>query len=220
MILDQLVAAAKAGTATERDDIIRAVADAAKQNPEVYEELLTVLVREKWLSDYTAMVVRVIGYPQNATAIPPLVYYVCDANTPAAPYALEALREIPAHTVAPYMIELLWDRGATNDWWSKDVHGLAYALTELGPEYALLCAPVFAYLLADRETRAKVSVSEFLRFLESVGPAHAYAALPVLLDISEHEADSDVRAHARRLVESYDEHTLALYARITPPAEY
>lgn len=218
MILEQLVAAAKAGTVAERDDIIRALADAAKQNPEVYEDLLAMLVHEKWLSDYTTLVMRTIGYPRNTSAIAALVYYVCDANTPAAPFALEALQEIPAHEVVPYMIELLWDRGATNDWWSKDVHGLAHALTQLGPEYALPCVPVVAYLLADRGTRAKISIPELLWFIEAVGPDHAHVALPALLDMIEHEGENDVRTHARRLVESLNAHTLALYARIMPPA--
>lgn len=217
MIVDQLEVAAKAEPPL-RDEIIRTLADAARQTPGVYQELFTVLVRDKELADVATMVVRAIGYPQNATAIPALIYYVCDANAPAAPDALDALRDIPANVVVPYIVEMLWDRGATNKWWSKDVQGLAYALRQLGTEYALPCAPVIAYLLSDPKLRAIVYVPALLEVIEAIGPQNATFALPAVLDIVEQHGASEVRACARRLVESFAEHTLAVYHRVMPPA--
>jgi hypothetical protein len=87
LIVDQLEVAARAEPPL-RDEIIRTLADAARQTPGVYQELLDALVRDKELADIAAMVARAIGYPQNSTAILALVYHVCDANSPGAPEAL------------------------------------------------------------------------------------------------------------------------------------
>lgn len=213
MIQAQLADALRAAEET-RARIIRSLVVEAKQSASTYGQVLQVLNEDKELSGIAATVVGLIGYPENESAIPSLVYHVSNANSPAAFESLEALREIPASAVVPYAIEILWDRGATNKWWSNDVQGLCYALQQLGPDYVRPCGPIVVYLLSDKGTRDKLYLPAVLQFLKAAGPGHVTFALPALIQLLTEHDESDIGIQAKSLLKGYVESDLAPYSHI------
>jgi hypothetical protein len=215
MIRAQLEAALEADFAT-RDRILRSLADRGKQSSEAYEQILEVLISDQTLSEVAATVIGEIGFPASKSAIPSLLYHVSNANSPAAPEALNVLRQIPASGIAPHAVEMLWDRGRSNKWWRKDVAGLAYALCQMGREYAQPCGPVIAYLLSDHELRHDLYVPALLRVIEVIGVESTAYALPVLLNLAGEGEETEVRSQARRLINLFDTAALLPYSLILP----
>ena len=103
----------------------------------------------KSLWSLTTQIIRQIGYPKNATAIPVLIEHVADANSPARRDAIVALLEMDVHVVGSAFIDALLDQGQNDEFWVETVQGICSMLVDQAPyALAVLCGQTIAYLLS------------------------------------------------------------------------
>ncbi len=159
-----------------------------------------------------------MGYPRNAPALAELIQLVAEPYAfPGYDEALQVLQSVQPRDLAPYLIQALWDRGQENRYWSSLVGGICTTIRELGYDYALLCGPVVAYLLSQKD---KLDHSSMLAPLELLSPHEKGYVLPVLIDLfSKEGVPQTTRDQARKLILSFPQETLQPYAQILPPLQ-
>jgi len=189
-----------------KERIIQELAD----NPEetLIETIAVLGMAAKPLWKLAIQVIRLIGYPRNAIAIPALIDQVADGNSPARNEAMQTLIEMGVEAVSPYFIQTMLER-KSQKYWIDAIHGICTLLTlrTVGREYAVPCGPAITYLLGQDELSddfEKLDPEYLLDALEKIGPECAVYALPTLLQRANKEGASRVGQQTRNLLASFD----------------
>src|SRR6266571_177734 len=107
MIETLLQEAASIEDEQRRDQIIR---ELATHSDETLAALIDILQRPmEALWEVAVQVIRVMGYPQNASAIPALTVHARDRNSPARSEAFQALVDIGPWAVVPSLLKVKED---------------------------------------------------------------------------------------------------------------
>ncbi len=165
-------------------------------------------------------VIRVMGYPQNAPALPTLVALVTDRNAFGWWEIIETLTDIGPQVVVPHLVRYLWQKDQ-NPYWGDDVESLCAMLSQVDRVYAVLCGPMIAHILGrdDLPPPRDLDTSFILDVLEKVGPDCAEYALPSLLHLLQKEGASDIAKQVSRLISSFDKETLEPYTLLLPQSQ-
>jgi hypothetical protein len=158
-------------------------------------------------------VVRLVGYPRNAIAIPLIIEHASDGNSLAPEEALLALSEITPDVIIPYLLEIFLGKEQGSKSWAYQVEDMCM-FWSVEPMYAIRCGPAIAYLLSRHDLPHQPDTLTLLEVLEKIGPDCAYYALPPLVDLIEREERSDVVRKARGLMASFSPLSLEPYTRL------
>ncbi len=172
--------------------------------------------------EVATQVIRAIGYPRNAEAIPPLIAHVGDQNSLAWKEAVQALVDMGPQVVVPHLMLSLWDQDR-HEYWGGDVEGICSMLYyELEQEYAKQCGPLLSYILSrdDLPPPHDLDRGFLLNVLEKIGNDCAEYSLPTLIDFVRKEGESDVGKQAQRLIASFSEEVLRPYKYLLTPHSY
>ena len=172
-------------------------------------------IKSRW--EVAIQVIRAIGYPRNASALPTLIAHVGDKNSPARQEAIDTLVGMEPQVVVPHLVRYLWQRDQ-DQYWGEDVEGICAMLFEVDRAYAVQCGPTIARILGrdDLPPSRDLDLSFLLDVLEKVGPDCAEYALPSLLHLLQKEGTSDIAKQASRLITSFDKEMLEPYALLLP----
>lgn len=217
MIQDQLEKAAKANE-KERMEIIRELAN--RPDEALQPALDTFTLPQKHLWEVAAQVIRTIGYPKNAPAIPSLVAYVGNSNAPGWEMAVETLVDLGAPIVVPSLIASLWEKDR-HQYWETDVEGISLMLSQVNREFAVMCGPTIVYLLSQPNSLSSQDLDQgfLLDVLEKIGPPSINYAIPVLIDIAKKEGTSRIGRQASALITSFSKQDLNPYSLLLPTIE-
>lgn len=184
----------------------RIIGELASQPEETLDALLEVLKfppKGRWPVAF--QVIRAIGYPRNAVAIPALIDQISDLNSPARDEAIQALAEMGTQVVVPHLIKAILDRSQKREYWLDAIAGICSMLRAVEVEYAIRCGPVITYLLGQGIPPSELDPWYLLIVLEKIGPECAEYALPTLIDIVSREGASEIGQQAWNLIASFDE---------------
>lgn len=216
MIQDQLEKAADSNV-SERMEIIR---DLVNQPDIALQGALDVFTRphkrpQKHLWEVAVQVIRAVGYPRNASAIPLLVDLVGNMNAPGWEMAVETLDELGATLVVPYLIVYLWDKGR-HQYWGDDVEGICLMLSNVNREFAAMCGPTIVYILDQETSTATHDLDKgfLLDVLEKIGADCGEYALPTLISLLQKEETYDLKMRIHRLIASFGKESLKPYLLI------
>ncbi len=194
--------------------IVREVAGRWEENLPAILHVIQNPYKECW--DLASLVLREIGYPHNAPAIPQLIRLAADVNNPSQITAIQTLQMISPSLLSPYLIRSLWDRGQQNRYWGVEVSHICALVYEPGQDYAVLCGPVIAYLLGREFEVNKILM---LYPFEIVPAEEAGYVLPVLIDLfSRRETTPLLHERVRQLLLSFPREMLQPYEQILPLA--
>ena len=150
-------------------------------------------------------VVRTIGYPANASAVPWLIASV-SPNRGAWADTVEAVAELDPDVVMPHLIQRLLaidgDRAIA-------IEDLCPLLRELDTAYAIGSGPAITHLLATHAYPEDPSI--LLDVLEKAGPECANYALPTLVDLLHSGSPRDSVARVRHLIATFDQAAIENY---------
>jgi hypothetical protein len=209
--------------ATSSNESVRKqiIADLARHPEEILGSVLKALqqpIKSRW--KVAIQVIRAIGYPRNASALPILVAHIGNRNAPGWWEIIDTLAEMGPQVVVPHLIHYLWDNDQ-HQYWGDDVESLCEMLTHLDRVYAVQCGPTIAHILGrdDLPPPRDLDREYLLDVLEKVGPRCAEYALPSLLHLLQKEGASDIGKQASRLISSFDKETLEPYKLVlaSPP---
>lgn len=158
-------------------------------------------------------VIRAIGYPRNAQALPWLVDHI-DRNSPAWRETVEVVTTLDPKVIAPHLVHVLWDKGEHRQGWGYDVESICVLLSELDSSYAALCGPTIAYLLGQHFDPTELDPGFLLDVLAKVGVSSASYALPVLIDRLQIGSPEYVLEQVKSLIASYSEEARAPYSLV------
>lgn len=208
MIQDQLEKAAHSNE-SDRAKIISEIAN----QPDALQGSLYVFTRPlKHLWEVAVQVIRAVGYPKNASAIPSLVDFAGNMNAPGWETAVETLAELGAPIVVPYVIVYLWDK-ERHQYWGDDVEGICLMLSSVNREFAVMCGPTIVYLLGQEAPISPhdLDKSFLLDVLEKIGADCGEYALPTLISLLQEKETRDLSPRIRRLIGSFDKELLEPY---------
>lgn len=135
-MLETLLGKAMRSDETERRQII---GELASRSDDVLDDVIQILYHpKKSLWTVATQVIRAIGYPHNAKAIPTLVGEVGNSNSPAWEEAVQTLVDMGPNVVTPYLIRAMWDRNS-HQYWGDDVEGMCLMLSDVDLTYAVAC---------------------------------------------------------------------------------
>jgi hypothetical protein len=160
-------------------------------------------------------VIRLIGYPKNASAIQELVYHIGDPNLPGWQEAVNTLVEMGPDAVVPNLVQTFLDMGRTWESWADDVDGLCCMLNQIKREYALRCCPAVNYLLSQDNLPKSPDIDSLLDVVEQGGRNVDYV-LPTLIALAKKHHDNDLGRRARKLISSFNKETLDTYRLLLP----
>jgi hypothetical protein len=163
-------------------------------------------------------VLQEMGYPQNESALTRVILLTAEPHAfPGYNEAMRVLQSIQPHDLAPYLIQVLWDRGQDIHSWSEVVGRTCLTVQELGHGYVRLCGPVIAYLLGQESiVHRELMLSTF----EILSPQERVYLLPMLIELLSKEGVSHlVRNQARTLMASFPQAMIQPYARVLPPSQ-
>ncbi len=185
-------------------------------------DAMRAILKSAWKSRWKSAVqtIRAIGYPNNASALPELIIdQIGDRNSAGWEEAVQTLLEMPISFVCEYIIWVLWDRGKTISFWSPIAEGVCAMLGQVRGDYALYCCPVIVYLLDKGDLPEDFDKTMLVDILEGVTPENIAYALPVLIDLAEHNAkDTYIGGQIRSLINIFDENTLKMYRKVATNA--
>ena len=208
MMQDQLEKAAHSNE-SDRAKIISEIVN----QPDALQGSLYVFTRPlKHLWGVAVQVIRAIGYPKNASAIPSLVNFAGNMNAPGWEAAVETLDELGAPFVVPYLLAYLWDK-ERHQYWGYDVEGICLMLSSVNREFAVMCGPTIAYLLSQEASTDPHDLDKgfLLDVLEKIGADCGEYALPTLISLLQREETYDLRTRIHRLIASFDKELLEPY---------
>ncbi len=191
-----------------KERIIHELASQPNDGLEVALQVLNYPKKPLW--EVAVQLIRAIGYPKNARAIPTLIAHVGDLNSLAWQEAVEALVEMGSQVVVPYLIQDLWERNR-HQYWGADVEGICTMLCQVDKEYAVQCGPTIAYLLGRTDLPDNLDGSLLLDVLQKVGPDCAEYALPTLIDLVHHQERSELHSQIKELISSFAHEALEPY---------
>jgi hypothetical protein len=197
-------------TFSDEESRERIIGELASQPDETLDALLEVLKfppKGRWPVAF--QVIRVIGYPRNALAIPLLIDEISDPNSPSWNEAMQALVEMGPEIVIPYFIQTMLD-GTSHRYWIDAIHGICQILNikSVGREYAVPCGPAISYLLSQDDLSdafEKLDPEYLLDVLEKIGPECGVYALPALRHVVNKEGMNKIGQQAWNLIASFDE---------------
>ena len=198
---------------SHKDESDRIIQDLANHPDDTLSEAIHVLNRPmKVYWEVATQVIRAIGFPRNAEAIPTLIAHIGDQNSLAWKEAIQTLVDMGPQVVVPHLTLSLWDRDQ-HQYWGSDVEGICSMLSEVDQEYAKQCGPLITYILGrdDLPPPRDLDREFLLDVLEKIGNDCAEYALPTLIDFVRKEGTSDAGIQAQRLVASYSEEVLRPY---------
>lgn len=207
-ILAELNKAAHADQETQA----QIIHDLASRPDEVFAVLydtLDVPPRASWQA--AIAVLQAIGSPRNHLAIPRLLEYIVDLNSPAARQARQALAEMGTEPVVPYLIERLLDESRSGKVWFEAIAGICSMLVDVERDFAALCGPTIASLLVRQISIGELDPGYLLDVLEKIGSDCATYALPALIQLVKTEGTSEIGQQARTLITSFEQEALAPY---------
>lgn len=193
----------------ERESVIQKLASQPDKTLETAVDILNGPKKRLW--KIAVQVIRSIGYPRNAPAIPTLFDQVGDRNSPAWREVVETLVDMGSRVVAPYMIYALLEK---QSYWIDTITGICTMLTLVEINYARLCGPAVSYLLSQGKLSDKFEELEqdyLLDVLEKLGPECAFYALPVLIQLVKKEGAGELSKQARKLIASFKQEDLEPY---------
>lgn len=206
-----------------KDDRLQeqAIRELAAQSQEVLPALISIF---NTLGDFekaiAIRVLRAIGYPKNAAAIPQVVDALAAQNTFASNEAYQAVREIGLpEIIVPYFIEYLWGKGKNKQTidWIDGVASLCSSLLGLGIEYIRMCAPVIVYLNS-LDLSEEFDRTFLLDVIEELSPTESSYAIPSLISLLHPKKETVLgkyaKEQAKKLLERYPASLLASYKRI------
>jgi len=195
--------------AEKRRRIIQELASEPNETIDEVRKILQTNAKRWW--KVAVEVIRAIGYPRNAVAIPELIEQISDKNSPAWEEAVQALVEMGAEAVAPFLIQAMLDEGQTNKYWAPALEDICATLSYVDQEFADLCGPVIIFLLGRHDLPASLDVSLLLDVLEIIDSARIAYAIPVLIDLAKREGTSQIGKQARTLLASFNRQALDPY---------
>lgn len=227
-LLDEATLATRAGDDTKAEQLLRQMAAASA-------EAVNVALKALWEPDklrkaLAIRVLHVIGYPQNESAIPELLYHIGDPNLPGWQEAVETLIDMGPDVVVPHIIAALLMKGPPyhtvsgkkDQTWAYDVEGICFMLSmsTIPSEYALRCCPTISFLLVQAEAYPVTATSPDIGFLldviEKAGHQVEYV-LPTLLALAQKHHESDIGKRAKQLASTFPPSTVADYTLLVIP---
>ena len=198
---------------SHKEERARIIQELANHPDETLDAAIQILNHPKkvyW--EVATQVIRAIGYPGNAEAIPILIAHVGDQNSLAWKEAVQALLDMGPRVVVPHLLLSLWDRDR-HTYWGSDVEGICSMLSEVDAQYAKQCGPLITYLLGrdDLPPPRDLDRGFLLQVLEKIGNDCAEYALPTLIDFVGKEGTSDVGMQAQRLIAAFSQEVLRPY---------
>lgn len=181
----------------------------AEDHMEVALYILQNPLKEWW--DVAMQIIRAIGYPRNAPAIPIVILHASDWNSVAQQTAFHVLQDMGPVVVAQYLIPILSGKQQGVGQWLYSVYALCLLLNDLGTSYSTLCAPAIIYMMRQNEFAQKVEIETGLTVLKKIGPDSVTYALPTLIDLVSREGTSEVGKQTWRLIQSFSEEALEPY---------
>lgn len=177
-----------------REQIIHSL---ATHPDETLDAVIHILTRpKKALWKISVQVIRAIGYPQNARAIPTLIAHVGDQNSLAWQEAVETLLDMDIDVVVPHLIFDMWDK-SHREYWGSDVEGICSMLCMVDREYAVRCGPVITNILGQDGIPSDELDKGFLQqVLEKIGSDCAHYVMPTLIDVIQKEGSTDLGKEA------------------------
>ncbi|MHB8595884.1 MAG: hypothetical protein ACYDER_03635 [Ktedonobacteraceae bacterium] len=166
-------------------------------------------LKEWW--DVAMQIIRAIGYPRNAPAIPIVILHASDWNSVAQQTAFHVLQDMGPVVVAQYLIPILSGKQQGVGQWLYSIYALCLLLNDLGTSNSTLCAPTILYMMRQNEFAQKVEIETGLTVLKKIGPDSVAYALPTLIDLVSREGTSDVGRQAQRLIQSFGKEALEPY---------
>ncbi len=161
--------------------------------------------------DAAMQIIRTIGYPRNAPAIPIVILHASDWNSLAQQTAFHVLQDLGPVVVAHYLIPILSGKQLGVGQWFYSIYALCLLLNDLGPSYSTLCAPTIIYMMRQNEFAQKVEIATGLTVLEKIGPDSVTYTLPTLIDLASREGTSEVGKQVWRLIQSFGKEALEPY---------
>ncbi len=193
----------------ERKRIISELASHPDETLNVAKQILDGPFKSRWL--VAVQVIRAIGYPSNASALPQLIGQVSDINSAAWQEAVQTLVDMGKDVVVPHLIQAIWDRGRTNPYWAPAMEDICSMLLSVDRDYAVQCGPTIAYLLGDKQLPANLDRSLFLDVLQKISPDCAVYALPSLIDLVHTQETSELHNQIKKLIASFPNKALEPY---------
>lgn len=199
-----------------REWIIRELASSPDETLEGVVGVLKTAQKHRW--KIAVQVIRAIGYPRNASAIPQLIDQVSDLNSPAGKEAGETLADMGPHVVVPHLIKTMLERSQRREYWLEAVAGICSMLQSIERDFAIQCGPTVSYLLGQAVIDQELMPWSWylLLVLEKLGPECATYALPVLIDFVKREGASEEGKEALDLIASFDKEALEPYKWVLP----
>ncbi len=161
--------------------------------------------------DAAMQIIRTIGYPRNAPAIPIVILHASDWNSLAQQTAFHVLQDLGPVAVAQYLINILSGKLQGVGQWSYGIYELCFLLIALGKPYSTLCGPTITYIVGRSDSAQKPGMKIALTVLEKIGPDSVTYALPTLIDLVSREGTSEVGKQAQRLILSFGKEALEPY---------
>ncbi len=205
-LIEDMIQSAAAATGEDRQRILRNLANRP-------DETLPVIVAGRFGKIGTVaavQVMRLIGYPANASAVPWLVEQI-DRNSPAWAEVVQAIRDLGPDITAPHIIRRLLVPEPPQEYWADDVESLCELLVILGRDFATSCGCAIACLLSKPFDPNMLDPMFLIDTLATIGPNVATCALPALADLIQRSANTEAAEAAWRLVSSFDEFSLRPY---------
>jgi hypothetical protein len=192
-----------------KERIIQELAGRPDETLDEAIDILAIAAKSRW--SMAARLIRTIGYPRNAKAIPQLVAHVGDLNSPAFQESVQALREMGANIVVPHLINVLLENNPQNEYWLDAVAGICSMLRSTEKTFATQCGAAIAFLLSQKIPEGELDPWYLLIVLEKIGPECATYALPALLQFVRNKGMSELGKQARELIASFDQGELEPY---------
>lgn len=226
--LDKATAASWTNT-PEEGELLRPVAEERiRQLAAMPDEAMPVLLHafeegEKFRVTVVCTVIRAIGYPKNAAAIPYLLYYLGDANFPGGTDVLGSLNEIEPMVLLPSLIRVLLKQepavpynGSERDWEAM-VTGCCYYLRRCPDQMVLQhCAPAVNFALCSALSRHPEQDKGYLYLIidiiEKIG--HPTYFLPGLVLLAKVQNGTKLGNRAYHLVRSFADEQKRAYRSI------
>src|SRR6266567_5880974 len=109
---------------SHKEERARMIQELANHPDETLDAAIQILNHPKkvyW--EVATQVIRAIGYPGNAEAIPILIAHVGDQNSLAWKEAVQVLLDMGPRVVVPHLLQSMWDRDR-HTYWGSDVEGI------------------------------------------------------------------------------------------------
>jgi hypothetical protein len=111
--------------AQEKERLIRELAQHPQETLGEAMRILGSLPKSRW--KVAAQVIRAIGYPDNAAALPLLIGHLSDPNWPGWDEVVKTLEEMGPQVVVPHLLLDFWQRDRIQ-YWGDHLEGICFSL--------------------------------------------------------------------------------------------